>query len=405
MSKQLNDFVTFKDQSLAAKYQGKKFPLAHLFESYFDGAVDIEGDMQDFLAAREDLVNFQFTPEHVRFFVTRMLPEVAIHSKAQDVRIARDHYDRGNDFFESFLGDRMVYTSAFFKTLDETLEEAQDNKMNLVGEKLQLKPGQRYLDIGCGWGTLVRHAARNFGVDATGVTIAERQVAYAQPRIKADGIEDKARLLCLDYRDIPAGPYDRISCLEMAEHVGIKNFSKFLTQVRDMMTDDGLFYLQIAGLRRAAQQEDRIWGLFMNKYIFPGADASMPLGWVINKLEKAGFEVHSVENVGIHYSHTIQRWYDNWIQNEALIQERYGDRWFRIWKVFLAWSVTIAAQGSSTCFQIVSNKNLNHFNRNRYIGAPQLGEQTHTWTVPAAAAKANGKGKGKGNGHAIQAEG
>ena len=223
-------------------------------------------------------------------------------------------------------------------------------------------------------------AARDYRVDATGITIAERGAAYGTEQIERMGVTPRARILTLDYRDIPPGPYDKISCLEMAEHVGVKNFQTFMRQVYGMMADDGLFYLQIAGLR--AKQgtlgfhfEDLVWGLFMNKYIFPGADASMPLSFVVSNLESAGFEIHSVENVGIHYSLTISRWYDNWMAHRAEVTRVYGEWWFRVWQMFLGWSVEIAAQGSSTCFQIIANKNLDQFNRVRWVGATNLGER------------------------------
>jgi cyclopropane fatty-acyl-phospholipid synthase-like methyltransferase len=111
----------------------------------------------------------------------------------------------------------------------------------------------------------------------------------------------------------------------------------------------------------------------MAKYIFPGADASRPLHYVIRALERADFEIHSVENIGIHYSQTIRCWYHNWLKNRDAITAKYGERWFRIWEIFLAWSIIIARQGSSTCFQIVANKNLNHFDRTRFVGTHQLG--------------------------------
>jgi cyclopropane fatty-acyl-phospholipid synthase-like methyltransferase len=144
-------------------------------------------------------------------------------------------------------------------------------------------------------------------------------------------------------------------------------FSSFLEQVRDMLEDDGLFFLQIAGLRRTWQYEDLIWGLFMAKYIFPGADASCPLAWVINKLECAGFEVHSVDTIGVHYSATIWRWYQNWLKNKNTIVKKYGMRWYRIWEIFLAWSTIISRQGSATCYQIIAHKNSNAFDRPNLI--------------------------------------
>ncbi|KAL9105755.1 MAG: hypothetical protein Q9187_008659 [Circinaria calcarea] len=149
----------------------------------------------------------------------------------------------------------------------------------------------------------------------------------------------------------------------MAEHVGVRHFSTFLSQVYDMLDDDGVFFLQIAGLRKCWQYEDLIWGLFMNKYIFPGADASTPLGWVVDKLEGAGFEVKGVDTVGVHYSATLWRWYRNWIANREKVDAKYGNRWYRIWEYFLAYSTIISRQGSATCFQITLVKNINSTHR------------------------------------------
>jgi sphingolipid C9-methyltransferase len=335
-------------------------------------------------------VDYSFVADHFKFVFTRFLPEVINHSQEQDIRIGRAHYDRGNDFFGAFLGPRMVYTSGFFRSPEDSLETAQDQKIRLVCEKLQLKKGERLLDIGCGWGTLVAHAARDYGVDATGITIAEKGAEFANAQCEREGVSKSARAKVLDYRDIPKERYQKISCLEMAEHVGVRKFGRFMEQVYDLLEDDGLFFLQIAGLRAKNGMlgfhfEDLVWGLFMNKYIFPGADASMPLSFVAEHLEKAGFEIHSVENIGIHYSLTISRWYDNWMQNRAEVVKTYGEWWFRLWQVFLAWSVEIAAQGSSTAFQVVANKNLNRFNRRRWIGATNLGERD--LTVPASPKK------------------
>jgi cyclopropane fatty-acyl-phospholipid synthase-like methyltransferase len=361
-------------------YDGSKVPITTLIEDYIHERLDIVGDFRAFIRERNDVVGYSFVADHFKFLFTNFLPEVLIHSKAQDVRIAREHYDRGNDFFGWFLGPRMIYTSGFFTSPNDTLEQAQDTKMRLVGEKLNLQPNEKYLDIGCGWGTLAATAARDYKVDSTGVTIAEKGAAYAREQIEKMGVSSSARILTMDYRDIPKGPYNKISCLEMAEHVGVKNFQKFMRQIYDMLADDGRFYLQIAGLRAKKgalgfHLEDLVWGLFMSKYIFPGADASMPLSFVVENLEKAGFEIHSVENVGIHYSLTISRWYDNWMANRQEVVRAYGEWWFRLWQVFLAWSVHIAAQGASTCFQIVANKNLDKFNRNQWVGEVGLGER------------------------------
>jgi sphingolipid C9-methyltransferase len=367
--------------STGSRYKGGKVPITTLIEDYIHERIDIEGDFREFVRERGGMVDYKIVAGHLQFLITHFIPEVLIHSQKQDVRVGRAHYDRGNDFFGWFLGPRMVYTSAFFTSPEQTLEQAQDQKMRLVCEKLQLRPGDRYLDIGCGWGTLLATAAKDYGVKATGITVAEKGAAYGEEQIARMGVSESARILNVDYRDIPRETYDKISCLEMAEHVGVKRFQSFMKQIHGLLDDDGLFFLQIAGLRAKKgalgfHPEDLVWGLFMNKYIFPGADASMPLSFVVRHLERAGFEVHSVENIGIHYSLTIARWYERWVAHRAEVVEAYGEWWFRLWQVFLGWSVAIAAQGSSTCFQIVAHKNLDRFPRRRWVGPTSLGERT-----------------------------
>lgn len=262
----------------------------------------------------------------------------------------------------------MIYTSGIISdtTKEETLEELQDNKLAIVCEKIELKKDEKLLDIGCGWGTLARFASKNYGANVTGVTLGRNQTAWGNTAMRNAGIpEEQSKILCMDYRDIPvpAGGYDKITCLEMAEHVGVRHLGGFFSQVYNILEDDGTFFLQIAGLRKAWQYEDLIWGLFMNKYIFPGADASTPLGFVVDKLEGAGFEVKAVDTIGVHYSATLWRWYRNWMGNKDLVEAKYGKRWFRIWEYFLAYSTIISRQGSATCFQITLVKNINSSHR------------------------------------------
>ena len=386
----ITDYIRFNDSKLARKYKTKKIPMAKLYEAYFDGDIDLVGDIYDFFDQRDRFVKYSLTLDHFKWAVTNFLPEVLIHSKSQDKRIVREHYDRGNDFFEWFLGDTMVYTSAFFQDDEESLEQAQRNKMDLVCRKLQLQPGETFLDIGCGWGTLVKYAAENYGVNALGVTLAEEQTEYGNQRIAEAGLEDRAEIRCLDYREIPEKEFDKIASLEMVEHVGVKNLSGYYDGVYDLLADDGLFYLQWTGLRRDLRREDLIWGLFMNKYVFPGADASLCLSPMAKQMEKANFEIHSIENVTNHYGLTISRWHDNWLENKDQILATYGERWFRIWHFFLAWSTYIAFQGNAACFQVVMNKNLDGFDRLRWVDDSReasLGERVEELDPDAVAAE------------------
>ncbi|EHK99838.1 putative fatty acid methyltransferase [Glarea lozoyensis 74030] len=262
----------------------------------------------------------------------------------------------------------MIYTSGVISDInkEESLEQLQDNKLAIVCEKIGLKEGESLLDIGCGWGTLAKFASVNYGARATGITLGRNQTAWGNAGLRKAGIsEEQSKILCMDYRDIPVpeGKYNKITCLEMAEHVGIRKLESFLRQCNDMMDDDGVFYLQVAGLRKYWQYEDLTWGLFMNKYIFPGADASCPLNNYISACEGAGWEVKGIDTIGVHYSATLWRWYRNWMGNGDKVKAKYGERWYRIWTFFLAYSTIISRQGSATCYQIVLVKNINSTHR------------------------------------------
>jgi len=368
------DVIIWTDKAFEAEWKGKKIPIEILYEAYFALKVDFKGDiLNDVLYRRYEFSNFVITMGHVKFFVMQFLPELIKHTKKQDNEQVTEHYDRGNDFYKAFLGETMVYTSGIWQTENDTLEEAQINKINLICNKIHLKAGEKHLDIGCGWGTFIKHAAKEFGSISTGITLSINQTTYGNAEIKKVGLGPKnAESKVMDYRDLPPNEkYNKITCLEMAEHVGVRKFGAFMRQVYDLLEDDGVFYLQIAGLRRPWQYEDLNWGLFMAKYVFPGADASCPLAWVIDQAEGAGFEIHTSETIGIHYSATIKRWYENWNkpENRKMITEKkeYGEVWWRKWAWFLGWSVIAPEQGSATCYQIVMHKNIRNFDRKRYI--------------------------------------
>lgn len=288
-------YLTFKNQSAKNKYKGHhKIPMQTFQEMYFKGEVEFNGDALEVLEYRHDWASFRFTFGNFRFLLCNFFPEVLLHSRSQDEEQVRDHYDRGDDFYAWFLGPRMIYTSGIISdpSKEETLEQMQDNKLAIVSEKLELKEGESLLDIGCGWGAFSVFASNNYGANVTGVTLGRNQTAYGNKWLRETGIsEDQSRILCMDYRDIPKQKWDKISCLEMAEHVGIRKITSFMRHVSDRLEDDGIFYLQIAGLRKPWQFDDLAWGMFMSKYVFPGADASTPLTWYIHFVESAGWEV------------------------------------------------------------------------------------------------------------------
>jgi cyclopropane fatty-acyl-phospholipid synthase-like methyltransferase len=356
-------YIEIHDAEMRVKFKGKKIPMETMVEAYINGKLDFlnENNLIDVLLRKNQLFRFCLTLGHLKFFFKNFLNHITGHSTEDDHKEVGDVYNRGNKFYNLFLGETMIYTSGMWQNPEDTLEIAQKRKLDTVAKYIQLKEGDEHLDIGCGWGTLIRHYAKNYRSNSTGCTLAEEQVKWGMELAKKEKIDDKINFLCCDYRKIPEKTgnkkYDKITCLEMAEHVGVKNFSSFLCQVNDMLKDDGIFYLQIAGLRRPWHWEDLIWGLFMAKYIFPGADASCPLNWVVNQLERNGFEVHRVENMGVHYARTIEEWYKNWVSNKKEVIATHNTWWYRIWSMFLAWSTIIARQGSSTVFMITCNKN------------------------------------------------
>jgi len=376
-------YLTFKDNALKKRWAKNKIPMHILVEEFLADNVEFKGgDCYNVLAEhREEFIDWRPNWDLLRFILAQLLPSMSSSNKsiAATAHEIADHYDRGNDFFNAFLGPPMIYTSAFYQGLDQNLEQAQINKLNMLCEKLHLKPGQTFLDIGCGWGTLARHAASQFKAKATGVTLSAEGAAWCNGRAQADGLSKaECEILNCDYREIPEGKtFDAISAVEMAEHVGIANFGLFLDKVRSMLADDGLFYIQVAGLRKGSNWQDTQWGLFMSRYIFPGADASTPLYWYVKQLELAGFEVHSVETVGRHYSHTLHAWYDNWMKNkDTPAMAAYPARLKRLWEIFLAWSTIAAGIGSATCYQIVAHKNTYSFPRDIFCSKESAGTRT-----------------------------
>lgn len=355
-------YLTMKNAKLTAEYKGKKLPIDHFVEDYIAGQADLkEGvDLYELFLKRNGIFSYAITENHMRFYCGTFLTQNLMHTTSADKGEVAPVYNIGNDFYNWFLGDAMLYSCAIYEDLDEKIEDAQKRKLDLICNYAQMKQGDRHLDFGCGWGSMICHAAKNFGTFGTGITLSTEQADYCHQRAKEWNVENQIEILVQDYRTIPRNKYKVITCLEMSEHVGIKNYQAFLAQVYDHLEDDGIFYLQIAGLRRAWQMEDLTWGMFMAKYIFPAADASCPLGWDIEQVERAGFEVHRVENTGVHYARTIYHWWLNWKKNQKLVinSAKYGQRAWRLHAIFLVWSAIIAAQGSSTVYMITLNKNL-----------------------------------------------
>ncbi|AXE86440.1 Cyclopropane-fatty-acyl-phospholipid synthase [Streptomyces sp. Go-475] len=234
-------------------------------------------------------------------------PRRHLHTKRTDRRAISHHYDVGNDFYEIVLGPSMVYSCAYWPAPDSTLEQAQRDKLELVCRKLGLKPGQRLLDVGCGWGSMAIHAAREHGVSVVGVTLSQEQAAYARKRVADEGLTDKVEIRVQDYRDVRDGPYDAVSSIGMAEHVGADRYLGYAADLYDLLKPGGrLLNHQIA---RRPQRDESTYSVdaFIDSYVFPDGELQ-PVGSTVTLLERAGFEVRDVESIREHYALTLRQW-------------------------------------------------------------------------------------------------
>ncbi|WP_370419595.1 class I SAM-dependent methyltransferase [Streptomyces sp. QH1-20] len=258
-----------------------------------------------------------------------------LHTLRRDKAAISHHYDVGNTFYERVLGPSMVYSCAYWESSDSTLEEAQHAKLDLVCRKLALEPGQRLLDVGCGWGSMVLHAAREYGVSAVGITLSEEQAAYARKRVAEAGLADRVEIRVQDYRETFDGPFDAISSIGMAEHVGSARYAEYAAELYGLLKPGGrLLNHQIA--RRPLRDEGAYEvDEFIDRYVFPDGELA-PVGRTVGQLERAGFEVRDVEALREHYALTLRRWVANleahW--DEAVRLSSPGRA--RVWRLYMA---------------------------------------------------------------------
>ncbi|GAA2642693.1 MULTISPECIES: SAM-dependent methyltransferase [Streptomyces] len=258
----------------------------------------------------------------------------ARHSKSRDRRAVSHHYDVGNDFYERVLGPSMVYSCAYWSP-GSTLERAQRDKLDLVCRKLALRPGDRLLDVGCGWGSMALHAAREYGVRVTGVTLSREQAVYARKRVADEGLTDLVDIRIQDYRDVKDGPYDAVSSIGMAEHVGSDRYREYARTLHALLRPGGrLLNHQIARPPEPDEEAYRI-DEFIDAYVFPDGELS-PLGTTVGELERAGFEVRDVEALREHYGLTLRAWVarleEHWAEAVRLTSPGRA----RVWQLYMA---------------------------------------------------------------------
>jgi cyclopropane-fatty-acyl-phospholipid synthase len=283
--------------------------------------------------------------------IRRLLLRRAIRS---DRRAIQYHYDVSNEFYELFLGPTMVYTCAYYRRPDGDLDQAQRDKLDLVCRKLRLEPGEEFLDVGCGWGSLVLWAAKNYGVRATGVTLSAAQASYAQARIRAEGLEDRCRVECLDYRELQGRErFDKIAAVGIIEHVGRKNYGTFFRQIRELLRPGGLFLNH--GITRERHWRWTPQWEFVISHVFPNGDLDN-VSHMLSAMEDEHWEIRDVEQLREHYARTCRHWVERLIAHREQALRLVPERVYRTWCLYLAGSSLYFAQGSIGLYQTVLAK-------------------------------------------------
>ena len=337
-----------KDPSAAAALA--RPTMLSLAEAYIDGRTDVEGDVREAIRSAEALTRGR---QH-SIFGGR---DRARHTKREDRDAIRHHYDVSNEFYALWLDPRMVYSCAYFRAGDDTLEQAQVQKLDHICTKLRLAPGEKFLDIGCGWGALAMHAAGKYGVDATGITLSENQFRLATERIRAAGLQDRCRVLLQDYRDHPGeGFYDKVASVGMFEHVGLNNLPTYFATVARLLRERGLFLNH--GIT-ASDVENRAVGLgageFIGRYVFPKGELPH-LHRVVHDMSVQDFEVTDVESLRMHYARTLGFWSDNFERRYDEAVAASCERTARIWRIYLAGCAHAFEQRWISIHQVLASK-------------------------------------------------
>ena len=319
-------------------------------EAFAYGDFDVEGDMRAFMRFCRHLQEFRPPLPHrlkLGYSLLRLPSEGRPRIGQQPVKLtgrkhslARDRqaigyaYDTSNEFYALWLDENLLYTCAYFESPDDSIDDAQRRKMDYICRKLRLKSGERLLDIGCGWGQLVVHAARNYGVEAVGVTLSQNQVEFATGRIRAAGLEGRCRVEYRDYREVrDSQGFDKISCVGMIEHLGESMLPVFFRGAWDLLKPGGVF-LNHAITRLATVPAQR-WRLFARKYVFPDGEL-LPINTTLHAAERAGFEVRDVESLREHYVLTLTHWLRRLEANRDAAVELVGETTYRVFRLYLA---------------------------------------------------------------------
>ncbi len=339
--------------------------VVRLAEDYLTQAVDIEGDVEclfELVSHMRDLV-LPWTTKLSLMKLAFKLPRHHQGNSTQAIRAGRakrqntqqsiaHHYDVGNDFYSLWLDKEMVYSCAYFSDTEQSLEDAQRDKLDYICRKLRLAPGETLLDIGCGWGALVCWAARQYGVKAHGITLSEQQATYANERIRKEGLGDLVTVELLDYRDLPdEASYDRVVSVGMFEHIGVANFPVYFGTIKRVLAPGGLFLNH--GITNDTGWLDTPITRFINSYVFPDGELAR-ISEVILAMEDAGFEIIDVEGLRRHYAMTLRYWVKALETNKVQAVDIVGEATYRVWLFYMAGSAYYFDTGSINIFQALA---------------------------------------------------
>lgn len=338
--------------------------------AYVNGDVDFTGDVYTGFerlasAANGHSLGWSDKAKLIREFAPKVLgrlpappEEVRLsgrrHGRSRDAAAISHHYDVSNAFYRLLLGPTMAYTCAVFPTADASLEAAQEEKFDLVCRKLGLRPGMRLLDVGCGWGGMVRHAALNYQVRAIGVTLSRRQAEWGARMVEEEGLSGIAEVRHGDYRDVPESSFDAVSSIGLTEHIGKDNYPAYFRMLRAKMVDGGRLLNHCITRSDTGEATFKQRG-FINRYIFPDGEL-VNVGHLIDRMERDRLEVQHEENLRIHYAMTLAKWSANLDENWDEAVAEVGLRKARIWRLYLAGSRWGFVHGTIQLHQVLATR-------------------------------------------------
>lgn len=330
-----------------------------LGEEYLEKEIDVEGDLFAVFEAIEHLLQ---RPRALRERVMQgllagghALAQGRMHSRGRDRASIEYHYDQPPEFFRPWLGPALVYSCAYFQDDGDTLDSAQEQKLDLICRKLRLQPGERFLDIGCGWGSLILHAAGRKGAEAEGITLSREQARVTEQRIAVSGLADRCRVRLQDYRELnPAQKtYDKIASVGMSEHVGLQNLPQYFERAYRLLKPGGVFLNH--AIARSAHSMPLGNDSFIARYVFPDGHL-VTLTETIAAAEEAGFEVRDVENLREHYERTLRCWVEALRCNRMALLQRVTEKTYRIWLLYMAGCAAAFRRGDIAIYQVLLSR-------------------------------------------------